>query len=145
MALFQEETVRLNLGTLAVVLIAALLCASYAWRQPWTPWHIAGLAIALPAFVLFLAARITLGRSFSVQAKATALVTTGIYSRIRNPIYVSGALMFVGIIVWAHQPWWLLIFVVLVPLQVWRVRKEERVLEERFGQEYRDYKRRTWF
>jgi protein-S-isoprenylcysteine O-methyltransferase Ste14 len=88
---------------------------------------------------------VTLGRSFSVQAKATALVTTGIYSRIRNPIYVFGALMIVGILIWAHQPWWLLVLVVLVPLQVWRARKEERVLEERFGEEYRDYNRKTWF
>ena len=136
---------KLNLGTLVVVLVGVVLFARFAWGQPWTPWHIIGLAIAIPAFVLFVAARVTLGRSFSVQAKATALVTTGIYSRIRNPIYVFGALMIVGILIWAHQPWWLLVLVVLVPLQVWRARKEERVLEERFGEEYRDYKRKTWF
>ena len=136
---------KLNIGTLLVVLVAIFLFARYAWGQAWTPWHIAGLAIAVPSFVLFVAARITLGRSFSVQAKATALVTTGIYSRIRNPIYVFGALMLVGILIWLHQPWWLLVLTVLVPLQVWRAGKEERVLEEKFGEEYREYKRKTWF
>jgi len=40
--------------------------------------------------------RYTLGRSFSVTAKATALVTWGIYSRVRNPIYVSGFIFIAG-------------------------------------------------
>jgi protein-S-isoprenylcysteine O-methyltransferase Ste14 len=137
--------VKLNIGTLVVLLAAALLFAKFAWGQSWTPWHIVGLAIAIPSLVLFVTARIQLGRSFSVQAKATHLVTTGIYSRIRNPIYVFGALLLAGLIVWAHQPLWLLVLAVLIPLQMLRVRKEEQVLEEKFGDEYRDYKRRTWF
>jgi protein-S-isoprenylcysteine O-methyltransferase Ste14 len=33
----------------------------------------------------------------------------------------------------------------LIPLQVWRARNEARVLEEKFGEEYREYRRRTWF
>jgi protein-S-isoprenylcysteine O-methyltransferase Ste14 len=137
--------VRLNLSTLAVTLLVVVLFVHFAWRQPWTPWHIAGVAIFVPAFVLFLAARLTLGRSFSVQAKATALVTTGVYSRIRNPIYVFGGLMLVGVLIWTREPWWLLVLGILIPLQVWRVQKEERVLEEKFGDEYREYKRKTWF
>ena len=145
MAVIREGPVRLNLVTLAAVLVAVVLFAHSAWGHPWTPWRIVGLAILIPAFVLFVAARITLGRSFSVQARATALVTTGVYSKVRNPIYVFGALMIVGILIFVHQPWWLLVLVVLVPMQVWRVRKEERVLEEKFGDEYREYKRKTWF
>jgi len=63
-----------------------------AAHRPWTAWRIVGIAIAAPAFLLFVAARIELGRAFSVQTKATTLVTTGLYSRIRNPIYFFGAL-----------------------------------------------------
>jgi protein-S-isoprenylcysteine O-methyltransferase Ste14 len=33
----------------------------------------------------------------------------------------------------------------LIPLQRFRVRKEEQVLEAKFGNAYRDYKRKTWF
>ena len=65
--------------------------------------RIAGIAIAVPSFRLFVLARIQLGQAFSVQAKASTLVTTGLYSRIRNPIYVFGALMFVGVIVWTGR------------------------------------------
>jgi protein-S-isoprenylcysteine O-methyltransferase Ste14 len=72
-------------------------------------------------------------------------VTTGLYARIRNPIYVFGGLVSVGILTFIHQPWWLLIWVPLIPLQRHRVRNEERVLEAKFGDAYREYKRQTWF
>ena len=80
-----------------------------------------------------------------MQAKASTLVTTGLYSRIRNPIYFFGALMILGIIIWSNKPLLLLFFVVLIPLQIYRIRKEERVLAEKFGAAYLDYKRQTWF
>lgn len=136
---------RLNIGTLAVGLVAVGLFTWFAWGQPWTPWHIAGLAVAIPSLVLFVVARLQLGSAFSVQAKATWLVTTGIYARIRNPIYVFGALMIGGVILWAHRPWWLLAFAVLIPLQIYRAGKEEQVLTEKFGDAYLEYKRKTWF
>lgn len=136
---------KLNLVTLAVVIIGLSLLGGQAAHLPWTAWRIVGTAIAVPAFILFAAARIELGRAFSVRAKATTLVTTGVYSRIRNPIYVFGAIFILGIIIWSGRPWLLLIFAVLIPLQVVRSRKEERVLTEKFGAAYLDYKRKTWF
>jgi protein-S-isoprenylcysteine O-methyltransferase Ste14 len=136
---------KLNLVTLAVIVIGLSLFGMHAANQPWTAWRIAGIAIAAPAFLLFVAARIKLGRAFSVQAKATTLVTTGVYSRIRNPIYFFGAMFILGIIIWMGRPWLLLIFAVLIPLQVVRSRKEERVLTEKFGAAYLDYKQKTWF
>jgi protein-S-isoprenylcysteine O-methyltransferase Ste14 len=86
-----------------------------------------------------------LGSAFSVQAKAATLVTTGLYSRIRNPIYVFGALFIAGIVIWANKPWILLIFVILIPLQITRGRKEAKVLEEKFGSAYLAYRQKTWF
>ncbi len=80
-----------------------------------------------------------------MQAKASTLVTTGLYSRIRNPIYIFGGLMIAGVIVWTNRPWLLLVFAVMIPMQSLRGRKEERVLEEKFGAAYLDYKRQTWF
>ena len=62
---------KLNLVTLAVVIVGLSLFAMHAPHLPWTAWRIAGIAIAAPAFLLFVAARIELGRAFSVQAKAT--------------------------------------------------------------------------
>ena len=58
---------------------------------------IAGAAMPAASLALLIVARLQLGASFSVQAKAKKLVTTGIYSRIRNPIYVFGGVLLVGL------------------------------------------------
>jgi protein-S-isoprenylcysteine O-methyltransferase Ste14 len=136
---------KLNIATLALITIAAVLLGMRAMQLPWTPARIAGAAIAAPAFLLLVLARLQLGRAFSVEAKATTLVTTGLYSRIRNPIYVFGGLLIAGVIIWFEKPWFLLCFVALIPMQVIRSRKEEKVLAEKFGSAYQDYKQKTWF
>ncbi|MGA3264360.1 MAG: isoprenylcysteine carboxylmethyltransferase family protein [Terracidiphilus sp.] len=136
---------KLNFVTMALLIVFVLIFVHFAWSLPWTAPRIAGLAIAIPSFLFFTLARIQLGQAFSVRARATTLVTTGLYSRIRNPIYVFGSLMIAGIIIWANRPWLLLIFAVIIPLQIYRSRKEAQVLEEKFGAAYLEYKSKTWF
>jgi protein-S-isoprenylcysteine O-methyltransferase Ste14 len=90
-------------------------------------------------------ARYTLGRSFSVAPKATALVTSGIYWRIRNPIYVFGMIFVVGLVLMVWTPYLLAVLLVLIPVQIVRARREAAVLEAKFGDAYRQYRKRTWF
>ncbi len=104
-----------------------------------------GMGIVLIGLAGVFASRYTLGKSFSVRAKATALVTTGIYSRIRNPIYVAGAVLLIGVAIMLWKLYLLWLLLVIVPMQIWRARREARVLEEKFGEEYRVYRQRTWF
>ncbi len=122
----------------------ALLMVMFA-PSVWTPWRIIGLAIVELSIVLLTMARVTLGNSFSVTPQARKLVTTGIYSRIRNPIYVFSGIAIIGVALYFDKPLFLLLLVVLIPLQFMRARAEARVLEDRFGEEYRAYKARTWF
>jgi protein-S-isoprenylcysteine O-methyltransferase Ste14 len=104
-----------------------------------------GLGISLIGLAGVIIARYTLGRSFSVKAKATAMVTTGIYSRIRNPIYVSGIILCVGLALMLWKMIMVAITAAAVLVQIIRARQEAEVLEEKFGDEYRDYRKRTWF
>ena len=136
---------KLNYLTMAFIVALAVIFALNLHRFPLTVTRAVGLGIAIPSFLLFMLARVQLGNAFSVKAKATTLVTTGLYSRIRNPIYVFGVLMVAGVIIWADRPWFLLVYVVLIPLQIFRSRKEEQVLEDKFGSAYLEYKHRTWF
>ena len=105
----------------------------------------AGAAMAIVGFVMLTAARWQLGSSFSVTAQARQLVTGGVYRRVRNPIYVFSTLALSGLALLYAHPVWLLGLVVLIPLQLWRAEKESRVLEAKFGEEYRVYRRGTWF
>ena len=107
-------------------------------------WY-GGLSLTALTLPLWIAARLQLGRSFSVTAQARQLVTHGLYSRIRNPIYFFGGLANLGCVL-ALQVWPLLVaYLALTPLQIVRVRREEKVLAQAFGAEYQEYRKRTWF
>ena len=129
----------------SLVLLAVVLAGWYFRDLPWTASRVFGAVLVVPAVSLWLLARIQLGRSFAVRAKAKELVTHGLYSKIRNPVYVFGSLFIAGLILFTGRPVWLLILAVFVPMQVIRARKEARVLEEKFGDAYRQYRARTWF
>jgi protein-S-isoprenylcysteine O-methyltransferase Ste14 len=114
-------------------------------QRPWTALRIAGAIVAIVGYLLLITARIQLGKSFSVSPQAKELVTHGLYSRIRNPIYVGVGLMWLGVIVALHLYWLFLPFLVLILAQVFRSGREARVLREKFGQTYLDYLKQTWF
>ena len=80
-----------------------------------------------------------------MRPKAEALVTHGLYPRIRNPIYVFGALAVAALFLFVNKPVALFLLLVTIPLQVYRARQEEKILEAKFGEEYRQYRARTWF
>ena len=129
-------------------LILGLFALRYMFRfAPGPPglMRSVGLVVALIGLAGVIVARYTLGRSFSIVPKATALVTTGIYSRIRNPIYVSGMFFVAGLVLMMRRPALLAIFLVLIPMQIIRARREAAVLEANFGDAYREYRKRTWF
>jgi protein-S-isoprenylcysteine O-methyltransferase Ste14 len=137
--------VKLNLLTLAVLIGIVLGAAIATAHPPWTPLRIAGLVIGLPSMFLLAIARWQLGLAFSVRPKATHLVTRGLYSRLRNPIYVFGGLSILGCILYFDQLWFLLVLPITIPLQIARARQEAKALEEEFGEQYRQYRAQTWF
>lgn len=104
-----------------------------------------GLLLGLFGLAGVILSRYTLGRSFSVAPKATALVTAGIYSRIRNPIYFSGFVLLTGIALIIQRLEMLAYFLLLIPIQFIRARREAAILEAKFGDAYREYRKRTWF
>jgi protein-S-isoprenylcysteine O-methyltransferase Ste14 len=111
-------------------------------------WAIAALIIvAGEAFRMLgvsAAGTVTRRRSRDVQR----LVTYGIFSWMRNPLYVGNLLIWIGFVVGSGVLWFLPMAVVLFAIEYTLiVRYEEGVLESIFGAEYLAYKARTprWF
>ena len=73
-----------------------------------------------------------------------ALATTGIYAHLRNPMYVGAMLMLGGTAALLVSDW---LVILLVPtallLHFVVVRREERYLEAKFGEDYRRYRARV--
>jgi len=77
--------------------------------------------------------------NFKLQSR---LITKGVYSISRNPIYLSEILMFVGFELMLNS--WLLLFLVyFILFNYIKIRKEEELLTEAFGVEYKEYLRKT--
>jgi protein-S-isoprenylcysteine O-methyltransferase Ste14 len=133
---------------LAAFLVVLLL----RWIRPWpilpphfVPWAgigmlIAGLAIGIPGRLALRSA----GTSVKPTQPTTAIVTRGTYRFTRNPLYVGLTCFFIGLTLAFDTGWG---FVVLLPLLVVMhfgvVRREERYLEAKFGEEYRQYRGRV--
>jgi protein-S-isoprenylcysteine O-methyltransferase Ste14 len=132
---------------LLTLIVGAAIGTLLSQRPPvaWTAPPIAGLSLLIVGFILWTVARFQLGASFAVKAEARQLVTRGVYSKIRNPIYGFGSMVMAGGILVFGKPLWLLIFLLVIPLQIWRTGKESAVPEAAFGEEYRKYRAGTWF
>jgi protein-S-isoprenylcysteine O-methyltransferase Ste14 len=128
-----------------MVAAGALFWLLFTFPSPWNRQRYAGTVLALIGVVGVAVARYQLGRSFSIRAEAHELVTTGIYSKIRNPIYVFATVMITGLVLILQRPSaWILTVAVIVGQTV-RAHREAGVLEAAFGDAYREYRRKTWF
>ncbi|HEC34500.1 MAG TPA: DUF1295 domain-containing protein [Chloroflexi bacterium] len=115
--------------------------------QPRLSWPVpagvgAGLVLLVGMVVVRMMARRELG-AYPVLRQKSNLVTTGIYSRVRHPMYLSNillalgwALLFRGIHALLCVPIWILCYGVLIFF-------EEKGLEEEYGEEYQEYRRKV--
>jgi protein-S-isoprenylcysteine O-methyltransferase Ste14 len=94
------------------------------------------LGFCVRAYTVGTTPKGTSGRNTKEQ-KAYVLNTTGIYATVRHPLYVGNFLMWMGIVLFTYN----LYFVILVSLLYWLYYErimfaEERFLERKFGDEY---------
>ncbi len=74
----------------------------------------------------------------------STLLITGPYRFTRNPLYMALTVLQVTAAVWLNNLWVLLLTIPSVMIiRFYAIAREERYLEELFGQEYLDYKKRV--
>lgn len=80
--------------------------------------------------------KFTSGRNKTEQI-AEALNTKGIYSTLRHPLYLGNYFMWIGIIIFTFNPWFILTSTLLFWVYYERIMfTEERFLERKFGEMY---------
>ena len=140
--------VLLSLGGLLLPLIYSVTpwldFANYT-LPPWMGWL--GVALMVCALFIFGRGHRDLQSYWSPTLElfeGHRLVTTGIYRYIRHPMYASQWVFSIAQILllqnWIAGPASLLVF---IPFYILRVRAEEKMMLERFGDEYRGYMRTT--
>lgn len=101
---------------------------------------VAGLLIGGFAFAAMLRAR----THIDPYKPATALVTTGPFRFSRNPLYLSVTLLYIGAALsFRILPALLLLPIALMVMHFGVIRREERYLERKFGDEYRAFRARV--
>jgi protein-S-isoprenylcysteine O-methyltransferase Ste14 len=75
---------------------------------------------------------------------STTIVTDGPFRRTRNPGYIALTLVYIGVSLRTNRRWPLVLLpAVIAALDRGVVRREERYLRDRFGDDYREYERRV--
>jgi protein-S-isoprenylcysteine O-methyltransferase Ste14 len=136
---------------LVLAIAAALLLGRYA-PLAWpglqdAPARIVGTAIGTTGIFLIAWAVVSLwrhGTTVMPDKSSTALVTTGPYTLLRNPIYLGEVMAMLGAAELTKNVWFIIAaFAFAILVTVLQIIPEERHLEARFGQDYRDYKTRA--
>lgn len=105
--------------------------------------RIVGGVLVLAGLSLAIWGRKTMMRSgtnVNPRQPTTALVVTGPFRYMRNPIYVAMFLIYTGLALLINTAWMIVLIAVLFPLMHWGVvLREERYLERKFGETYSRY------
>ena len=141
----------ISLGFFGIV-AAGAFDLGRAGNEAWdaAEWWAHGLgALAILAGVRLRAVSVrALGPNYAVRlgtSRDQALVRHGPYRLIRHPNYAALLIVACGIALALASPLALVAtFTLWLPIVVLRIVREERMLVERFGERYREYRRGTW-
>lgn len=126
------------------LLAAYILPKNFGFGFPATvPWV---LGLGFSGLLLWIYGMLCLGKSLAVLPGSDSLVSRGVYRYVRHPIYIGITLTLFGLLFACGSVFGMVyLFVVVIPLNIFRIRREEAALLGKFGDSYRDYQRKTWF
>ncbi len=145
--------VRVPPPILLIVAIFAGYCLQQLWALEltnWSGWYVAAWALIGVGVIILVAGGVHFFRAktnIQPHKPSSNLIQSGLYRFSRNPIYVAGLLLQLGIALLINNLW----IVLFVPVSKfvfdrYIIAREEAYLERAFGEVYLDYKRavRRW-
>jgi protein-S-isoprenylcysteine O-methyltransferase Ste14 len=131
-----------SLGVVAWSILYATVDASVLgiWTPPDSIRAIGWLAMLL-GFLVVVAAQADMGASWRVgiDPQTTALVTSGLYRVVRNPIYSGMIVTYFGFVLVTPASWTVMTFLMIVLVIELQTRLEEKHLEALHGAAYLEY------
>jgi protein-S-isoprenylcysteine O-methyltransferase Ste14 len=107
------------------------------------PWFIKFPLGAILLIFTFFLERSGLRTVFGKPQETPHVITSGAFSLVRHPIYLGAILGYAGMICMTLSLASVAIFIVIVAFYVYISCYEEKLLTQRFGDEYRDYMKKT--
>lgn len=141
----------IRIGGLILWLSPVVYLANPAWMAwsksglpDWVRWLGVGIGVLCVSGIYWLFSSIGTGITpVSATRKEHKLVTHGIYKYIRHPLYTFGSIMFVSFGMMADSWFIAALGILTFILMAIRTPKEEANLIAKFGDEYRQYMKRT--
>jgi protein-S-isoprenylcysteine O-methyltransferase Ste14 len=140
--LIDKPNLLFSVGFLIVIMVG-ILGEVFSWiRVPFPPYlNIVGGAVALGGIMLHLYCHRIHKQAHEQSEQIERIVTTGVFSKIRHPMYLSLILMYFGMAIAWGIVWMLLPSLLFSSLTVFIAIKEEEFLSKRFGHRYEEYRR----
>jgi len=151
---FQEDWTLLPfLVTTSAGFIVAILDFVFLQNLKVQIFALAGLAMLLTGGYLRNKARLELKKKAGFSSFAATgrlqivenhrLVKDGLYKHVRHPIYLGETVRSLGFVLLFSSIIGLILIAAATIFLLFRIQKEEKMLTNRFGAEYQEYKRKT--
>ncbi|MFC1802692.1 methyltransferase family protein [Thermoproteota archaeon] len=136
----------------ALILLIAILIVSlgdldYPLYTIQSPLNIIGVTMFIIGLIISISAHMTINTNYSWTLEIReghTLVENGLYKYVRHPIYLGTFIRVIAIPIYASSFSGFLLGLLSIPVLNYRIRLEERMLVEEFGEEYKQYRERTW-
>jgi len=130
------------------------IITGYGIQQVWplkigsnSSYHLEGWILVMIGIITILTIKRAFtraGTSIEPWDPTSKIITTGFYAYSRNPIYISLCIVSMGIGILLNNIW---VFISIIPslfiIYFIAIKKEEVYLEEKFGDEYVQYKQKV--
>lgn len=136
----------MSLATGSVVIVQ-LLSIAFDWNYMPSNARFTGFCVGMIGDLVFLVSVICMKDSWRAgipESDKTKLVTGGIYKYSRNPAFFGFDLMYIGVMLMYFNPVNIIFSLFPIVMLHLQILQEEKYMEATFGQEYVDYKKKTF-
>ncbi len=131
---------------LLVVFVTVWILDSFVFRASTFPARFVPLFVRIVIGVSFLGAAWYFASKgmrvvFGERRDVPAVIESGVFGRVRHPIYLGCILFYIGCVVFTLSVFSLLVLIAIVIFYYYIARHEERLLRAKFGAAYERYTR----